>query len=107
MKRATSAALAFFCLTIASASAAPPHVVFVAGDDEYRSEESLPMLAGILNAHHGCKVTCLFATDKNGEINPSTPDDIPGLEALKDADLLVLYMRFRRPPSDQLKMITD
>jgi uncharacterized protein len=106
MKRTILSIAAAFCLAVA-AEAKPPHVVFVAGDDEYRSEESLPMLAGILHAHHGCKVTCLFATDKNGEINPSTPDNIPGLEALKDADLLVLYMRFRRPPPEQLKAIVD
>jgi len=101
------AALAVSLVGWTSLQAAPPHVVFVAGDDEYRSEESLPMLAGILHAHHRCKVTCLFATNKKGEIDPTVPDDIPGLEALKDADLLVLYMRFRRPPPGQLKAIVD
>jgi type 1 glutamine amidotransferase len=94
--------------TFGSADAAePPHVVFLAGDDEYRSEESLPMLAGLMQAHHGCKATCLFTVNKAGEIDPTVPDHIPGLEALKDADLLVLYMRFRRPPPEQLKAITD
>jgi uncharacterized protein len=84
-----------------------PHVVFIAADDEYRSEESLPMLAGILQAHHACKTTCLFATNKNSEIDPTVPDNIPGLEVLRDADLVVFYCRFRKPPPDQLKMITD
>jgi type 1 glutamine amidotransferase len=88
-------------------SADKPHVVFIAADDEYRSEESLPMLAGILQAHHDCKTTCLFATNKNGEIDPTVPDNIPGLEVLKEADLVVFYCRFRKLPPDQLKMITD
>ena len=29
------------------------HIVFLAGDHEYRSEESLPELARILAKHHG------------------------------------------------------
>ena len=29
------------------------HIVFIAGDEEYRSEESLPMLAKILSQRHG------------------------------------------------------
>ena len=95
----------FFAISLLAAD--KPHVVFIAADDEYRSEESLPMLAGILQAHHGCKTTCLFATNKNGEIDPSVPDNIPGLEVLKDADLVVFYCRFRKPPPDQLKAIVD
>lgn len=31
------------------------HIVFVTGDEEYRSEESMPALARILAAHHGFK----------------------------------------------------
>ncbi len=35
-------------------------VVLLAGDEEYRSEESLPMLAKILSERHGIKSTVLF-----------------------------------------------
>ena len=38
------------------------HVVFVSGDEEYRGEESCPMLAKILSQHHGFKCTCLLYT---------------------------------------------
>jgi len=39
------------------------HIVFLAGDEEYRSEEGLPMLAQILAVRHGFKCTVLFSLD--------------------------------------------
>ena len=39
------------------------HIVFISGDEEYRSEEALPMLAKILAERHGFKCTVLFAID--------------------------------------------
>jgi len=84
------------------------HVVLVSGDEEYRSEETLPELAQILAAHHGFKCTVLFAIDPDdGTINPNQSDNIPGLEALRDADLLVLFTRFRRLPEAQMKELVD
>jgi type 1 glutamine amidotransferase len=84
------------------------HVVLVSGDEEYRSEEALPQLAKILSKHHGFKCTVLFAIDKEtGEINPNVNDNIPGLEALKSADLMVIFTRFRNLPDDQLQYIVD
>jgi len=84
------------------------HIVFVIGDEEYRSEDSMPMLAKILAVHHGFKCTVLFAINKEtGEIDPQTVDNIPGLEALKTADLMVLFTRFRELPDEQMKYIID
>ncbi len=84
------------------------HIVFVTGDEEYRSEESMPMLAKILAVHHGFKCTVLFAIDeKTGEIDPVTVNNIPGLEALDNADLMVLFTRFRELPDEQMKHIID
>jgi type 1 glutamine amidotransferase len=84
------------------------HIVFVTGDEEYRSEESMPQLAKILAVHHGFKCTVLFAVDKKtGEIDTQTLDNIPGLEALEKADLLVIFARFRELPDDQMKRIVD
>ncbi len=84
------------------------HIVFVTGDEEYRSEESMPMLAKILAVHHGFKCTVLFAiNEKTGEIDPMTVDNIPGLEALDNADLMVLFTRFRELPDEQMKRIID
>ncbi|MEO0475648.1 MAG: ThuA domain-containing protein [Planctomycetota bacterium] len=79
------------------------HIVLVAGDDEYRSEEALPMLGKILSAHHGFKCTVLFPVNPDGEIQPSYQQNIPGLEALGDADLMIMGLRFRDLPDEQMK----
>ena len=84
------------------------HIVFVSGDEEYRSEEGLPQLAKILSQRHGFTCTVLFAIDpKDGTINPNETHNIPGLEALKTADLMVIQTRFRDLPDEQMKYIVD
>ncbi|MDQ2944469.1 MAG: ThuA domain-containing protein [Acidobacteriota bacterium] len=85
------------------------HIVFVAGDDaEYHSEEALPALAKILAVRHGFTCTVLFSiSPDDGTINPREKRNIPGLEALKTADLLVLFMRWRDLPDDQMKFFVD
>jgi len=84
------------------------HVVLISGDEEYRSEESLPQLGKILAKHHGFRCTVLFAVDpKSGEINPNYKNNIPGLEALNTADLMVLNIRFRDLPAAQMKHIDN
>jgi len=84
------------------------HVVLVSGDEEYRSEEALPQLGKILARHHGFRCTALFAIDPtDGTINPERRDNIPGLEALAKADLLIIATRFRDLPDDQMKHIVD
>ena len=84
------------------------HVVLVSGDEEYRSEEMLPALAKILTTRHGFKTTTLFAIDpKDNTVNPNVITNIPGLEVLKDADLLVLFTRMRNLPDEQMKHIVD
>jgi type 1 glutamine amidotransferase len=83
------------------------HIVLVSGDEEYRSEEALPQLGKILAKRHGFKCTVLFAIDPNdGSINPNV-SNIPGLEALDSADLMVIFTRFRDLPDDQMKHIVD
>ncbi len=84
------------------------HIVLISGDEEYRSEEALPQLGKILAKHHGFTCTVLFAIDPDtGEINPDKRDNIPGLESLADADLMVIATRFRDLPDDQMKHIVD
>jgi Trehalose utilisation len=84
------------------------HIVFVSGDDEYRSEEALPQMAKILAKHHGFKCTVLFPINPtDGTIDPKYNKNIPGLEALKSADLMVICTRFRDLPDDQMKFIVD
>jgi len=83
------------------------HIVLVSGDEEYRSEEALPELARILATYHGFRCTVLFALDPDGTVNPNRSDNIPGLEALDHADLMILFTRFRDLPDDQMKHIVD
>jgi type 1 glutamine amidotransferase len=84
------------------------HIVLVSGDEEYRSEEALPQLAKILAKHHGYKCTVLFAIDpKDGTINPEVKNNIPGLEALKSADLMIIFTRYRDLPDEQMQHIVD
>ncbi len=84
------------------------HIVFVVGDQEYRSEESMPQLAKILAVRHGFKCTVLLPINKEtGEIDAMTSDNIPGLEALEKADLMVAFMRWLELPDGQMKRIID
>src|SRR5262249_1389916 len=77
------------------------HIVLISGDEESRSEEALPQLARILAKHHGFKCTVLFAIDpKDGTINPNVNSNIPGLAALRHADLMVIFTRFRDLPDE-------
>ncbi len=86
-----------------------PHVVLISGDEEYRSEESLPQLAKILSTHHGFKTTVLFAQDpeKPGILNPNYVNNIPGLESLESADMMVIFTRFRALLDDQMQYIDN
>jgi hypothetical protein len=78
-------------------------IVFITGDEEYRSEESMPAMARILSARHGFTCRVLFSINPaNGTIDPKIDSNIPGLEALKTADLMVVFTRFRHLPAEQM-----
>lgn len=88
------------------------HVVLIAAEQEYRSEQSMPMLAKVLAKHHGFDCTVLFSVNENGEVDPTLPapfkdkerrHNIPGLEKLDDADCLIWMSRFMHLPDDQMK----
>jgi hypothetical protein len=79
------------------------HVVFLAGDEEYRSEEGLPMLAKILSQRHGFKCTVLFPQKTDGTINPDDQTSLPGAEALDSADAIVMLLRYRKWPDKEMK----
>lgn len=83
-------------------------IVLLAGDEEYRSEEALPMLAKILAVRDGFHCTVLFATDpKSGAIDPDQQTHVPGLEALDHADLAIVFWRFRELPDADMKHFVD
>ena len=78
-------------------------VVLVAGDEEYRTEETMPMLAKILAKTHGFNCIVLFSTDeKAGYIDPNNQKNIRGTEVLDNADLMIIGTRFRQLPEAQL-----
>lgn len=83
------------------------HIVYIASDHEYRSEEALPALARILAKHYGFKCTVVFGVDpETGAIKPGS-SDIRGLEVLRDADLMVVFMRFINMPDEQMQYFVD
>src|SRR5215213_1042802 len=83
------------------------HIVFLAGDHEYRSEESLPELARIMAKHYGFKCSVFINVDPaTGFIDPGN-SKIAGLEALKTADLLVIFLRFQDFPDEQMQHVAD
>jgi hypothetical protein len=84
------------------------HIVLISGDEEYRSEEAMPMLARILAVRHGFKSTVLFPINpQTGLIDPICQTNIPGLHLLNQADMMVLFLRFRELPDDQMTHFVD
>lgn len=83
------------------------HVVLLAGDEEYRSEEALPQLAKILARRHGFTCTVLFSVNERGQIDPTATSRQPGLRALAKADLCILMLRFRRWSDEDMKHFVD
>ena len=87
------------------------HVVFIAAEQEYRAEQSMPMMAKLLSKRHGFDTTVLFGqrdglVDPTEEAPPKDPDafqTIPGMHLLMGADLLVVFTRFMKLPDDELR----
>ncbi len=96
------------------------HIVLITADQEYRSEQSMPMMAKILSKHHGFDCTVLFGVNEKGEVDPTSPvypkkgkeaefkpHNIPGLKHLASADLVVFFTRLLTLPKDQLEHIVS
>ncbi len=81
------------------------HIVLLAGDEEYRSEEGLPMLAKILSQRHGFRCTVLFSMSASGDgtIDPTNQMSLPGASALDAADGIVMLLRYRRWPDAAMR----
>ena len=78
------------------------HIVFLSGDEEYRSEEALPMLGKILSQRHGFECTVLFSLDPDGTINPKATSSLSDPAALDTADAIVMSLRFRTWPDETM-----
>lgn len=83
------------------------HIVFLAGDHEYRSEETLPALARVLARHYGFTASVLFTTHREtGTIEPGS-SHIGGLALLRAADLAVVFLRFQDFPDAEMQHLVD
>ncbi|MGB0597527.1 MAG: hypothetical protein ACPGLY_12640 [Rubripirellula sp.] len=83
-------------------------IVLVAGDEEYRSEESMPMLGKLLSQKHGFHCTIVFSYSADGSyIDPNNQAGLRGLESLGDADLMIIGTRFRRPVIEEAAHVTE
>jgi hypothetical protein len=91
-------------------------IVLIAADQEYRSEQSMPMMAKILSTHHGFDCTVLFSVNEKGEVDPTMPvypekgkefreHHIPGLEHLASADLVIFFPRLLTLPMPERELI--
>jgi hypothetical protein len=94
------------------------HIVLIAADQEYRSEQSMPMMAKTLSTHHGFDCTVIFGVNDRGEVDPTMPvypekgkeadfkpHHIPGLEHLASADLVVFFTRLLTLPKTEQEEI--
>lgn len=99
-KRIFLLAALFFSVHLSAIHAAEPaRLVFMIGEDEYHTWETLPEFADKDVKAKGYEVTVIHAdaADKN---------NFPGLtKALEKADLLLVSVRRRTPPKDQLDAV--
>lgn len=93
-------------------------IVLIAADQEYRSEQAMPMLAKILATHHGFDCTVLFGVNDKGEVDPTLPvypekdrafkgHHIPGLERLASADLVIFFTRLLTLPMNERELLVQ
>jgi type 1 glutamine amidotransferase/nicotinamidase-related amidase len=81
-----------------------PRVVFLSAESEYGAAESLPAFAHELETKYGlCCEVLQGSTEKRGEDR----NYIPGMEALTQADLAVLFVRRRALPAADMKYFRD
>jgi nicotinamidase-related amidase/type 1 glutamine amidotransferase len=74
-----------------------PHLVLVLAEPEYQTPRTLPEFA---RQHLGkaFRVNCVFGSETN-------PNDLPGIEVLKDADVALISVRRRALPVAQMDVI--
>ncbi len=92
------------------------HVVLIAAEQEYRSEQALPMLARTLAKHHGFDCTVLFLTNEDGlvDVTGESPvkeadkyNRVPGIEHLASADCLIWMSRFLKLTDEDAQHLYD
>ena len=77
------------------------HVVFLIGEREYETKATLPVFArDVLEADLGLRTTILHA-------DPENRNRVPGIEAVRKADLLFLSMRRRALPTADMQLVRE
>ena len=74
-----------------------PHLVMIVAEDEYQTERTLPEYAAKWLGK-SFRVSWVFGSDEDRH-------SIPGLEAVKSADLALVSVRRRTPPEEQLAVV--
>lgn len=83
------------------------HVVLIAGDEEYRSEDVMPMLGKVLSQRHGFNCTVLFSVSSDGVIDPNAQASLTHPQALDSADAIIMLIRFRKWSDEAMKHFDD
>ena len=78
-----------------------PHIVFLITKDtnNYEAHKTVPRFAETLEKEHGYEVTVLLGTGDHGSYR------YPSMDALSEADLLVIFARRIALPHDQMNAI--
>jgi len=74
-----------------------PHVVIVQGEEEYGTAETLPPFARDTLGKN-CRVSFVW-------LAPGTPADVPGIDAVREADVLFISARRRPLPAAALAVL--
>ena len=82
----------------AEAEEPPLRIHMISGSKEYESEPSLSALKSYLEKHY--HVNCTLSLGSDG-----FRKDLPGIEALQQADVMLVFCRRVKPPEEQLELI--
>ncbi|MCH9725994.1 MAG: ThuA domain-containing protein [Planctomycetes bacterium] len=84
----------------AASPADQPLIVFMIGEEGYKTSESLPAFAKAHLQPLGFRTQFVFADKQD-------PNSFPGLDIIKQADLLFLSVRRKTLPTAQMKLIRE
>ena len=90
------AAWLFLCAANLQAAETKPHIVLLSGESLYGSATTLPKFAKRLEQQHGYRCTTIV---REGEHR------FPSLDALGQADLVVVFARRMQLPAEQLGQV--
>lgn len=76
-----------------------PHLVMLIAEDEYQTEQTLPAFA-TSDLRRNFRVTTVFGSDRERHL-------LPGIEAVRDADVLLVSIRRRWLPTDDMKLVRE